>query len=237
MKVSDAPFAKVEPYLLDGLDVYIGAEALIGAGLAAGAVGAVSGLASAFPEVVVEAVRSGDSTRAGELRALVEGYPRLPALKAVVAARGVPMREDVRPPLRGLTDRRAVTPPGRGPLGGQLVDRAARPLVHVGAASSDIVDRLWLRVGRCGGRRSVDGARFGQLRPELVHRWAVAPAPAQQRADAEDAGDESEETLHRPVTRAMLHSRRFSPRPSRRPRNGVQEAGPIQSMRRRNSGR
>jgi dihydrodipicolinate synthase/N-acetylneuraminate lyase len=104
MKVSDAPFAKVEPYLLDGLDVYIGAEALIGAGLAAGAVGAVSGLASAFPEVVVEAVRSGDSTAAGQLRALIEGYPRLPALKAVVAARGVPMREDVRAPLRGLTD-------------------------------------------------------------------------------------------------------------------------------------
>jgi len=104
MKVSDAPFAKVEPYLLDGLDVFIGAEALIGAGLAAGAVGAVSALASAFPEVVVKAVRSGDSTAAGELRALVEGYPRLPALKAVVATRGVPLREDVRPPLRGLTD-------------------------------------------------------------------------------------------------------------------------------------
>ena len=37
MKVSDAPFAKVEPYLLEGLDVFIGAEALIGEGLAAGA--------------------------------------------------------------------------------------------------------------------------------------------------------------------------------------------------------
>ena len=54
MKVSDAPFAKVAPYLLDGLDVCIGAEALIGEGLAAGAAGAVSGLASAFPEVVVD---------------------------------------------------------------------------------------------------------------------------------------------------------------------------------------
>ena len=63
MKVSDAPFAKVRPYLLDGLDVLIGAEALIGEGLAAGRGGAVSGLASAFPEIVVEAVRSGDSTR------------------------------------------------------------------------------------------------------------------------------------------------------------------------------
>lgn len=104
MKVSDAPFSKVQPYLLDGLDVFIGAESLIGEGLAAGAAGAVSGLAAAFPEVVVEAVRSGDSTRAGELRQVIERYPRHAASKAVVVARGVPMREDVRAPLRGLTD-------------------------------------------------------------------------------------------------------------------------------------
>jgi len=104
MKVSDAPFAKVSPYLLDGLDVFIGAEALIGEGLAAGAAGAVSGLASAFPEVVVDAVRSGDSTAAGELRAVVERFPRHAALKAVVASKGVPIREDVRAPLRQLTD-------------------------------------------------------------------------------------------------------------------------------------
>jgi len=104
MKVSDAPFSKVEPYLLDGLDVYIGAEALIGAGLAAGAAGAVSGLAAAFPEIVVDAVRTGDSTAAGSLRATIERFPRLAALKAVAVARGVPMGEDLRPPLRGLTD-------------------------------------------------------------------------------------------------------------------------------------
>jgi dihydrodipicolinate synthase/N-acetylneuraminate lyase len=103
MKVSDAPFAKVAPYLLEGLDVYIGAEGLIGEGLAAGAAGAVSALASAFPEVIVEAVRSGDSTAAGELRAAVERFPRHAALKAVVRARGVPINEDVRAPLRGLT--------------------------------------------------------------------------------------------------------------------------------------
>jgi dihydrodipicolinate synthase/N-acetylneuraminate lyase len=104
MKVSDSPFAKVSPYMLDGLDVLVGAEALIGEALLAGAAGAVSGLASAFPEVVVDAVRSGDSTAAGELRAVVERFPRHAALKAVVASRGVPIREDVRAPLRGLTD-------------------------------------------------------------------------------------------------------------------------------------
>ena len=91
MKVSDAPFAKVQPYMLEGLDVFVGAEALIGQGLAAGAAGAVSGLASAFPEVVSEAVRSGDSTAAGELRTVVDRFPRHAALKAVV---GRPRRAD-----------------------------------------------------------------------------------------------------------------------------------------------
>jgi dihydrodipicolinate synthase/N-acetylneuraminate lyase len=104
LKVSDAPFGKVEPYLLDGLDVFIGAEALIGEGLRAGAAGCVSGLASAFPEVLAAAVASGDSTAAGQLRATVERFPRHAALKAVVKARGVPMHEDVRGPLRGLTN-------------------------------------------------------------------------------------------------------------------------------------
>jgi 4-hydroxy-tetrahydrodipicolinate synthase len=102
MKVSDAPFDKVAPYLLEGLDVFVGAESLIGQGLAAGAAGAVSGLASAFPEVVVQAVQTGDSTAAGELRAAIERFPRHAALKAVVRARGVPIEEAVRAPLRGL---------------------------------------------------------------------------------------------------------------------------------------
>jgi dihydrodipicolinate synthase/N-acetylneuraminate lyase len=104
MKVSDAPFDKVRPYLFEGLDVFVGAEALIGEGLAAGAAGAVSGLASAFPDVVVDAVRSGDSRAAGELRAQVERFPRHAALKEAARAKGVPMRADVRRPLRGLTD-------------------------------------------------------------------------------------------------------------------------------------
>jgi dihydrodipicolinate synthase/N-acetylneuraminate lyase len=104
MKVSDAPFDKVQPYLLEGLDVFIGAEALIGEGLLAGAAGAVSGLASAFPEIVAEAVRTGDSTSAGRLRATIERFPRHAALKTVVGGRGVPLQPDVRRPLRGLTD-------------------------------------------------------------------------------------------------------------------------------------
>jgi len=39
-----------------------------------------------------------------EDREQVERFPRHAALKAVLAARGVPLREDVRPPLRTLTE-------------------------------------------------------------------------------------------------------------------------------------
>jgi dihydrodipicolinate synthase/N-acetylneuraminate lyase len=35
---------------------------------------------------------------------VVERFPRHAALKHVIARRGVPMREDVRAPLRALTD-------------------------------------------------------------------------------------------------------------------------------------
>src|SRR5206468_7281024 len=56
MKVSDSPLARVKPYLETGLDVFIGAEALITTGLQGGAAGAVSGVAGAFPEAIAELV-------------------------------------------------------------------------------------------------------------------------------------------------------------------------------------
>lgn len=106
MKVSDSPWEKVEPYLLDGLDVFIGAEALIVRGLAAGAAGAVSGLAASFPDAVVPLVRE-PSADAGErvaaLRTSLSSLPFHAASKAVLALRGVPVGPEVRPPLRGLT--------------------------------------------------------------------------------------------------------------------------------------
>jgi dihydrodipicolinate synthase/N-acetylneuraminate lyase len=110
LKVSDSPWERFSPYLLEGLDVFVGPEALIADGMAAGAVGAVSALASAFPERVAEAVRT--RTSLTELRASVERFPRHAALKTIVAARGVPIREDVRAPLRGLTatEREALAP-------------------------------------------------------------------------------------------------------------------------------
>ena len=111
MKVSDSPWERFEPYLLEGLDVFVGPEVLIHQGMTAGAVGAVSALATAFPELVLEAVRSRSAEaarRVGELRAAIERFPRHAALKHVLRTRGVAIEEDVRAPLRGLTvDERA----------------------------------------------------------------------------------------------------------------------------------
>jgi dihydrodipicolinate synthase/N-acetylneuraminate lyase len=107
LKVSDSPWERLAPYLLEGLDVFVGPEALIGQGVRAGAVGAVSALAAAFPERVAAAVREPDGAEAqalASLRAAVERFPRHAALKRIAARRGVPLREDVRAPLRALTD-------------------------------------------------------------------------------------------------------------------------------------
>jgi dihydrodipicolinate synthase/N-acetylneuraminate lyase len=105
MKVSDSPWDAFERYLLDGFDIFVGPEALIHRGREAGAVGAVSALASAFPEEVAAVVR--EPTEAGaahlaQLRAQMESFPRHAALKRVIRWKGVPVRPDVRPPLRDL---------------------------------------------------------------------------------------------------------------------------------------
>jgi dihydrodipicolinate synthase/N-acetylneuraminate lyase len=105
MKVSDAPWERFERYLLEGYDVLVGPEFLIHRGMAAGAVGAVSALASAFPDRVAAVVN--DPTEAGaeglrELRGAIEATQRHAALKRVLARRGVPIKPDVRAPLRDL---------------------------------------------------------------------------------------------------------------------------------------
>ena len=106
LKVSDAPWEAFEPYLSLGLDVFVGPESLIHLGVAGGAIGAVSALASAFPEKVAAVVA--EPTAAGAdalatLRAGVERFPRQAAMKRILAAQGVPVRSDVRAPLRDLS--------------------------------------------------------------------------------------------------------------------------------------
>jgi dihydrodipicolinate synthase/N-acetylneuraminate lyase len=96
LKVSNQPFESVERYLIEGLDVFIGAETLVERGLDRGASGSVSGLAAAFPE------------GGAEKRAALERFPFHSALKTVLGLRGLSVRPDVRAPLRTLSpDERA----------------------------------------------------------------------------------------------------------------------------------
>jgi dihydrodipicolinate synthase/N-acetylneuraminate lyase len=106
LKVSDTPLDAVRPYLLGGLDVFVGSEPLVLQGLEHGAAGAVSGLATAFPDVIAMLVHRRDGEaheRVTRLRDELSHLPFHAAMKEILAARGVPIRTDVRAPLRGLT--------------------------------------------------------------------------------------------------------------------------------------
>ena len=107
LKVSDTPWERFSPYLVDGLDIFVGPEALIPQGLAQGATGAVSGLAASFPDAVVALVRDPtpeNGARVGALRASLQALPFHAASKMVLGLRGVPVRGGVRPPLRELNE-------------------------------------------------------------------------------------------------------------------------------------
>ena len=101
LKVSNQPFEAVEPFLIGGLDVFVGAESLVLRGLESGAAGAVSGLAAVFPDLVARLVhdRTGE---VAEVRSRLERYPFPAAWKFCLGRLGVPVREDVRRPLRML---------------------------------------------------------------------------------------------------------------------------------------
>ncbi|HEU0194924.1 MAG TPA: dihydrodipicolinate synthase family protein [Gaiellales bacterium] len=106
LKVSEPSMEAVSPYLGLGLPVLVGSEPLIPDALAAGAAGAVSGLASAFPAEVAAVVRDPTPEGAARVRRLREALGTttlIAAAKYVLGRRGVPVGPDVRPPLRGLT--------------------------------------------------------------------------------------------------------------------------------------
>jgi dihydrodipicolinate synthase/N-acetylneuraminate lyase len=113
LKVSDTPWDRFAAYLVEGLDIFVGPESLIPQGLAAGAVGAVSALGSAFPELVAAEVNDASETLQqsvakldlGGVRAALERFPFQSALKTVLARRGVPINPDVRRPLRTLSEK------------------------------------------------------------------------------------------------------------------------------------
>ena len=120
LKVSESPFERVAPYLELGLPVLIGNEPLIAAGVAGGAIGTVSGMAAAFPDVVRAALDAADEpamTRLRELRGAMEADGQfIAAAKHALGRRGVPVRPDMRAPLRELTPDEAA-----------ILERAACP--------------------------------------------------------------------------------------------------------------
>ncbi|MGH2629849.1 MAG: dihydrodipicolinate synthase family protein [Actinomycetota bacterium] len=107
LKVSDTPIEAVEPYLGLELDVFVGSEPLTLEGMAEGAVGSVSGLAAAFPEITAALVHDRSATAHEQVCRLREGLFGIPfhaAMKQVLAARDALASPDVRAPLRCLTD-------------------------------------------------------------------------------------------------------------------------------------
>ena len=111
LKVSDLTMDELRPYLIDGLNVFVGQEPLTLEGMREGAVGAVSGLATAWPEVVASLVHDRDlgaHERVVSLREALADMPFHAALKEVLFRRHILARTDVRAPLRGLNrDERA----------------------------------------------------------------------------------------------------------------------------------
>ena len=107
LKVSESPFERVEPYLELGLPVLIGNEPLIPASVARGAIGSVSGMAAAFPDVMRAALDAADEAAGARMRALRAALEAsgqfIAALKHVLGMRGVPVGPGMRAPLRGLT--------------------------------------------------------------------------------------------------------------------------------------
>jgi len=107
LKVSDRPMDALMKYLLPGLNLFIGWEPFVRPGLERGAKGAVSALATAFPELVRNLVRGVDPaapSRVAELRLALTGMPFHAALKYVLVKRGIIAHGDVRRPLLGLIE-------------------------------------------------------------------------------------------------------------------------------------
>ena len=129
LKVSDAPFERVEPYLELGLPVLIGNEPLIAEGIARGAIGTVSGMSAAFPDVVRSALDAADAASMEQLRslriAMEESSQFIAAAKHVLGLRGVGVRADMRAPLRSL-----------GPAEAAALERAVEPFLASAPARS-----------------------------------------------------------------------------------------------------
>ena len=96
LKVSDTPFSAVEPYLaVEGMDVFIGNEPLVLEGMERGAVGAVSGLASAFPAITAALVHDRSARAHDQVMLLRAGLARHPVPRGYEGGAGREGRADV----------------------------------------------------------------------------------------------------------------------------------------------
>ena len=105
MKVSNPTMEDLERYLLPGFDILVGAESLLTAGLAAGAVGAISGIAAGLPRHVVRSL-SDPNDRGSSVAPLAAGlgrYPLQAAAKLALVAQNLDIGVSVRGPLRPLS--------------------------------------------------------------------------------------------------------------------------------------
>jgi dihydrodipicolinate synthase/N-acetylneuraminate lyase len=107
LKVSESPWERLEPSLDLGLPVLVGNEPMIPRAMARGAIGSVSGMAACFPEVVRAALDGPDEAAGAilrDVRSTLEAAGQFVASgKHVLVRRGVPVRPDVRAPLRRLS--------------------------------------------------------------------------------------------------------------------------------------
>jgi 4-hydroxy-tetrahydrodipicolinate synthase len=107
LKVSEGAWEQLEPFLSLHLPVLVGSEPLIPRAMARGAAGSVSGLAAAFPDLIRAALDAPDAAaeeRLGALRSVMEAQPFIAAVKHALTRRGVPIRSDMRAPMRALTE-------------------------------------------------------------------------------------------------------------------------------------
>jgi dihydrodipicolinate synthase/N-acetylneuraminate lyase len=111
MKVSEPTFEGVAPFLDLGLEILIGADPVVPKALDAGAAGAASAMAGVLPRevrAIIDNPGPDASEELADLRAdLLVDNDLIPAIKAELGLRGVPIRGDVRRPLRAVDRERA----------------------------------------------------------------------------------------------------------------------------------
>lgn len=107
MKVSEPTFERAAPFLDLGLEILIGFEQVFPQALPAGAAGVASALAGVRPHevrAIIDDPGPDASQEFADLRKdVVAGGELIPGIKAELARRGVPIRPDVRRPLRGVS--------------------------------------------------------------------------------------------------------------------------------------